>query len=321
MVRALPWLLVAAVAITVPLLAGDNYALRLATTAALYVALASGWNILGGFAGYPSFATAAFFGLGAYGAAVLESRYGVPRAVAWGCGGLLAAALALMIGPAILRLRGHYFAIASLVLAAVLRELVNAATETTGGGMGLTLPALRLGVEDQARLHFAAMAAVAAAAVGVAWAVRRARLGWALRCIEQNEDAAVVLGVDTLRAKTFAFALSAVFAGLAGGIYASWISYIDPTDVFEDLLSVKPIVMTLLGGVGTIAGPVLGAIVFLAVEEVVWRNFLTFHAGMLGLVVVLLLVFLPNGLGSLHPFLRARIWLRTRLGRPVAVGS
>ena len=91
---------------------------------------------------------------------------------------------------------------------------------------------------------------------------------------------------------------SAVTAGLAGAIYATWIAYIDPTDVFDDILSIKPIVMAFLGGVGTIYGPVVGAVIFVALEELVWRNVLNFHAGILGIIIVLLLVFLPGGLGS-----------------------
>ena len=109
-----------------------------------------------------------------------------------------------------------------------------------------------------------------------------------------------VLGVDALRAKVVAFVLSAAGAGMAGAIYAGWIGYIDPTDVFDDLLSVKPIVMVLLGGAGGVFGPIGGALAFLALEELVWRNFLTVHEGVLGLLIVGLIVFLPGGLGTLR---------------------
>jgi branched-chain amino acid transport system permease protein len=279
-----------------PLVSG-NYMVRLATIAFMYVVLASSWNIIGGLAGYPSFATAAFFGLGAYGSAIVRAHAALP--VAWCAGAVTASLFALLIGPAILRLRGHYFAVASLVLAPVLRELVNGATDLTGGGMGLNLPgSTALSVDATARLYYAVMLAAAVATVAFAVLIARSRLGWALRCIEQNEDASTVLGVNTLTAKVAAFAASAAPAGLAGGIYATWIGYIDPTDVFDDLLSVKPIVMAFLGGVGTIAGPVFGAAIFVALEELVWRNVLNFHAGILGIIIVCLLVFVPGGLGS-----------------------
>ena len=307
-------LAIAALAVALAMLPafGGNYGLRLATTAFMYVTLASAWNLIGGFTGYPSFASAAFFGLGAYVGALTRLSLGFPTLLAWAAGGLGAALFALIIGPAILRLRGHYFAVASLVLAAVLRELVNGATSLTGGGMGLTLAsASTLGVDAQARLYYAAMLAVAVASVAIAAAIVHRRLGWAMRCIEQNEDAAMVLGIDTLRVKVAAFAIGAALIGLAGAVYASWIGYIDPTDVFDDLLSVKPIIMGLLGGVGSVLGPVFGAIIFLALEEIVWRNILTFHAGILGLLVVLLLVFLPGGLGGAGQALgrlRLRLW-------------
>jgi branched-chain amino acid transport system permease protein len=108
-----------------------------------------------------------------------------------------------------------------------------------------------------------------------------------------------MIGINTTIFKSIAFTLSSVFVGCAGAFYASWVNYIDPEDVFEVLISVKPIVMVLLGGAGTLIGPVIGAAIFLFLEELVWRNFLTFHAGVMGLVVIFLVLFLPTGLLSL----------------------
>jgi branched-chain amino acid transport system permease protein len=275
-------------------LVGDNYVIRLATIMMLYCVLALSWNFIGGLAGYPSFATAAFFGLGAYAGAVSQAR-GVPMVWAWAVAALVVVAFAAALGLAILRLRGHYFAIASLVVADVLRELVNSATSVTGGGMGLNLPILTLGVDAQARLFFYLMLGLAVAAILAAVYVDETRLGFGLRCIKQNEDAANMIGINGTACKTIAFALSAIFVGWAGAFYASWVNYVEPGDVFDVLFSIKPIVMVLLGGAGTIAGPIVGAVVFLLLEELVWRNFLTFHAGVLGLLVVGLIVFLPDG--------------------------
>lgn len=282
--------------------ATSNYVARLATIGLMYVTLASSWNIVGGFTGYPSFATAAFFGLGAYASAILRTHAaGTPLPLAWITGAVVACLFATLVGPAILRLRGHYFAVASLVLAAVLREITNTADGLTGGGMGLNLPAAAgHDVTAQARLYFFAMAATALLTIAMAALVLRSRLGWALRCIEQNEDAAIVLGINTTIAKSIAFSLSALSAGLAGAIYATWIGYIDPSDAFDDLNSVRPIVMAFIGGIGTVWGPVVGAVIFLGLEEFVWRNILNFHAGILGILIVLLLVFLPGGIGTLR---------------------
>lgn len=299
--RSLGLLLLALCAVVLVALpfTSSNYIIRLSTFAAMYVALAASWNVIGGMAGYPSFATAAFFGLGAYGAGVVLSKTGTLLVLGWLCGGLAAALFALLVGPAILRLRGHYFAVASLVTAVVLREIINSATNLTGGGMGLNLPPRTSDVDLLARQYYAVMVLLAAGAVATGVIVSRARLGWALRCIEQNEDAAIVLGINTLYYKTVAFVLSGLIAGATGAVYATWIGYIDPTDVFEEILSVKPIVMVLIGGLGTLYAPVVGALCFLLLEELVWRNILSFHAGVLGLLIVALLVFLPGGLKDL----------------------
>ena len=278
---------------------GDPYSLRLGTTVLMYAVLALSWNFIGGMAGYPSFATAAFFGLGAYTGGVAQ-KLGLGMWLAWGLAGLAALAFAIALGLALLRLRGHYFAIASLVVAEVLREVINSATDLTGGGMGLNLP-LRPGqsVQQQADFFFWTMLALAALATMATLVVRHGRLGFGLRCIQQNESAADMLGVNTTAFKTAAFALSAVFTGTAGAIYASWVNYIEPPDVFDVLYSVKPIVMVLLGGAGSIFGPIIGAGVFLGLEELVWRRFLEVHSGVLGLLIVLLVLFLPNGLAGL----------------------
>ncbi|HEX2199328.1 MAG TPA: branched-chain amino acid ABC transporter permease [Burkholderiales bacterium] len=281
-------------------LSGDSYWLRLGTTMLMYGVLAVSWNFIGGMAGYPSFATAAFFGLGAYTGAVAQTL-GAPAMLAWCLAGLAALIFAAALGVALLRLRGHYFAIASLVVAEVLRELVNASTDLTGGGMGLNLPIPRMAsIEAQATFFYYAMLALAGIAFATQLAVDYTRLGFGLRCIQQNESAADMLGVNTTLYKVAAFMLSGVFVGVAGAIYASWVHYIEPPDVFDVLYSVKAIVMVLLGGAGSVFGPLFGAALFLSLEELVWRNYLQIHTGVLGLLIVLLVLFLPKGLFSLR---------------------
>lgn len=273
---------------------GDNYLLRLGTMFAMYAVLAYSWNVIGGFAGYPSFATAAFFGLGAYAGALLQGA-GVPMPLAWAAAGLVTATFALLLGLAILHLKGHYFAIASLVVAQVLMEITTSWSGFTGGGMGLNLPVLRISIEAQARLFFWSMLALALLAFIMNIAVARTRFGFALTCIRQNEDAAAMVGINPTLYKVAAFVCSAVFVGAAGGMYASWVFYIEPGDVFRILVSVKPIVMVMLGGAGTVLGPGIGAVLFLVMEEVVWRSFLSAHAAVLGIVIVALIFFLPRG--------------------------
>jgi branched-chain amino acid transport system permease protein len=290
-------------------LSGEAYWMRLGTTMLMYGVLAMSWNFIGGMAGYPSFAVAAFFGLGAYAGAVAQ-KFEVPMGFAWMGAGLLALAFAALLGLALLRLRGHYFAIASLVVAEVLRELVNSMTDLTGGGMGLNLPIPAMAsVESQARFFYYAMLLLAAATFAAMLLTSHSKLGFGLRCIQQNESAADMLGVNTTLYKVGAFMLSGVFVGIAGAMYASWVYYIEPPDVFDVLFSVKAIVMVLLGGAGSMFGPLIGAAAFLSLEELVWRNYLEVHTGVLGLMIVGLVLFLPRGLISLSQRLgrRARL--------------
>jgi branched-chain amino acid transport system permease protein len=303
------WITLAVVVLlltTLPLVA-NNYWLRIATTMCMYAVMAQSWNFIGGLAGYPSFATAAFFGLGAYTAAVLQNN-GAPMLLSWGCAGLVATLFAALIGGAILHLRGHYFAIASLIIAEMLREIVNVMPDLTGGGKGMNLPAMKISVAAQSQFFFYAMLALAAVCTATAIVVHHSKLGFGLRCIQQNENAADILGVNAYGYKTAAFSLSAVFVGIAGAVYASWVHYIDPPDVFDVLLAIKPLVMVLLGGLGTVFGPAIGAVILLALEELVWRSFLTIHAAALGLIIVVLVLFLPNGILSL---VRERLSRRT----------
>ncbi|HYI28032.1 MAG TPA: branched-chain amino acid ABC transporter permease [Bradyrhizobium sp.] len=286
-------------------LVGGSYALRLGTIACMYGILALSWNIVGGLAGYPSFATAAFFGFGAYTAGVLLSK-GVPLAVSVAAAGGLSFALACLLGAALLRLRGHYFAIASLSLIEVFRELVNNATDLTGGGMGLNIPLTSTaGVMADATFFFYVMWGLLAGTALMVVAVAGSKLGFGLACIRQNETAANMIGLNTTLYKSVAFGLSACFVGAAGGVYAAWVHYIDPSDVFDILYSVKPIVMALIGGLGSPLGVLIGAFVYLGLEEVVWRNYIQIHSGVLGVLIVILLLFLPHGLMSLRSRLLA----------------
>jgi branched-chain amino acid transport system permease protein len=167
--------------------------------------------------------------------------------------------------------------------------------------MGLNLPVPRAAsMQAQASLFFYAMLIVCAAAFAATLLATYSRLGFGLRCIRQNEAAADMIGVNTTLYKVSAFMLSAGFVGVAGAIYASWVHYIEPPDVFDVLYSIKPVVMVLLGGAGSLFGPLVGAALFLSLEELVWRRFLEVHTGVLGLLIVLLVLFLPRGFMSLR---------------------
>jgi branched-chain amino acid transport system permease protein len=281
-------------------LGGGAYALRLGTTASLYAILALSWNVVGGLAGYPSFATAAFFGFGAYATGILLGN-GLPLTASVTAAAIAAFVLAALLGAVLLRLRGHYFAIASLSLVEVFRELVNNATDLTGGGMGLNIPlAAGAGVMQEATFFFYAMWGVLLITAVMTIMVAGSKFGFGLSCIRQNETASSMIGLNTTLYKSMAFGLSSCFVAAAGGVYAAWVHYIDPSDVFDILYSVKPIVMALIGGLGSPLGVLIGAFVYLGLEEVVWRNYIQIHSGLLGVLIVMLLLFLPHGMLSIR---------------------
>ncbi|MGP1256892.1 MAG: branched-chain amino acid ABC transporter permease [Kiloniellales bacterium] len=273
----------------------DNYTVRVAITIAMFSAMALSWNFIGGFTGYPSFSTAAFFGIGCY-VGALAQRNGVPMVLAWTLATVSVALFAAALGAIILRLKGHYFAIGSIAVVEVVRLIVSSWGSVTGGGDGLNVPLLQGSPDWVAAKVLYVMLAIMLAAFAATVLVDRGRLGFGLRCINQNEDAADMVGIDTTRFKIAAYALSALFCGTVGAVYASWVGYIDPTDSFSILLTVKVPVMALLGGAGTVFGPVVGAGVFVLLEEFFWANFLEWNRAILGGIIVFLIFFLPGGI-------------------------
>ncbi len=273
----------------------SNYIVKIATFLAMYAALALSWNFIGGYAGYPSFSTAAFFGLGAYSGALMQNA-GLWVGAAWVGAAIVTTVFAALLGFAILRMRGHYFAIASIALVEVLMLIASTWAGFTGGGEGLNVKIMPGGPNYIGRVFLYTMLCIMLAAFIATVLVDRGRLGFGLRCIQQNEDAADMVGVDVTRYKTAAFALSAVFCGAIGAAYASWVAYISPVDSFSILLTLKVPVMVLLGGPGTVFGPVIGSAAFVLMEETIWAKFLDYHQAILGVIIVLLIFFLPGGL-------------------------
>jgi branched-chain amino acid transport system permease protein len=255
--------------------------------------LAESWNIIGGFTGYASFGNVAFFGIGAYTTGVLLTRVGAPFALALPAGGLLAMLFAAIVGLPILRLKGHYFAIATLGVAETMREVVYN-LEVAGAGTGLVMPILRSPLP-----FFYLMLAILAAVTSLNWWLSESRFGYGLIAIREDEDAAGVMGINTPLYKTIAFALSGVFAGLAGGVYAYWITFIDPEAVFKVIITIQMIIMAVFGGAGTILGPLLGALVLASVSEWLSTHLVTLAELFYGLIIILVVIFMPKGLSDL----------------------
>ena len=273
----------------------DNYFVKLATFIAMYSALALSWNFIGGFTGYPSFATAAFIGLGSYAGAILQNA-GINLIAAWLIASIITIIFAAFLGFAILRVKGHYFAVGSIAVVEVLRLITSSWSSFTGGGDGLNVKIMEGGPDFAGRVFLYAMLCVMLLAFLTTLWVDRSKFGFGLKAIKQNEDAADMVGINVTIYKIAAFSLSAVFCGTVGAIYASWIGYIAPADAFSILTTLKVPVMVMLGGEGTVFGPVLGALVFVILEESVWAHFLEANQAILGLIIVFLIFFLPGGI-------------------------
>jgi branched-chain amino acid transport system permease protein len=262
---------VAALAL-LPLGVTSNVALNFLAFAMVIALAAQGWNILGGYCGQFSFGHAAFFGMGAYATALLQVRFGVNPWLALPLGVALGGLTGWLIGVLSFRarLRGSYFALVTLAFAEVFRILANA-WGFTGGAAGVLVP-LRL---DPANLQFAdrrvfywlALALVAAVLV-LTRAIERSRFGAHLVAVRENEDAARALGVDTLAVKLRAIALSGMITAAAGSLYAQKFLYLDAGIAFGPWISVEALLAPIIGGLGTVFGPLLGALLLLGLGEV-----------------------------------------------------
>ncbi len=270
----------------------DKLWFRVATTVAMFVVLASAWNIIGGMTGYAAFGNVAFFGVGAYATAFLVANRHVPFALALMAAPIVAALFAIAIGLPLLRLRGHYFAIATLGVSVAVAEVVNN-VEPLGGSTGIFMPIVRSDL-----LFFYLMAGTAIIAVAVSWFVLRTRFGYGLLAIRENEEAAAVIGINTTLYKVAAFALAAALTGLAGGVFAQWNVFINAENVFPVDYNVQMILMAVLGGSGTVLGPVIGAVTLEALIQAFASGgeFAVWSQVGLGVLLATTVVFVPRGI-------------------------
>jgi branched-chain amino acid transport system permease protein len=268
-----------------------GYGIRFMLQLFMWVALAQSWNLISGLTGYVSFGHVAFFGTGAYAAAILVTTHGWHWVPACFIGGIAAVVLALIIGYPCLRLKGPYFAIAMLGLNEVMRVLVSYFEGLTGGGLGISLPMLYASIQI-----YYAMGLAAIAVSLTAYLIISSRFGLRLMTIREDEIAAEAMGVDTARYKLYAFLLSAFIPGVVGGLHARDQGYIEPISVFPLLITITMIVMTLFGGKGTVWGPVLGATMLFVFQELVWARFLYLHQILFGAIIVFVVLLMPRGI-------------------------
>jgi len=298
--------LLAAGAALLPALVGE-FALSLAMACLMYVALASSWSVFCGSTRYLSLATSAFFGIGAYASALTLEQLPWPVVIALGAA--VAAAVALVMGAAVLHLRGTYFAVLTFGMTELIRHAVTYFEKQVTGTVGRVLAV----VPDDRTVYFTLLA-IAAGAVATAMAVRRSRFGLALAGIGADEQRAQTLGVPTRWVKTLGFALTAAFAGAAGAAMAVRWTYIDPVTVFNPFIGFQTVLIALIGGAATLWGPVAAAVMFSVLAETLRLQLPQAYMMALGLLLILSVMYLPDGLGSLRRE-TLRGWFAARGGR------
>ena len=275
-----------------------GYWVRLLTNMFMFGILAESVNIIAGYCGYLALGNMFFFGLGAYMVAVLMTKFAFSFLSALIIAGLGASFFSMLVGLPILRLKGQYFLMGTVGLLELLREITSNIS-LTGGGQGITLPIFPGGAAAANNFFYYFMFAVMVISIACTFYISKSHLGYAFRAIKFDEDAASVMGINPTPYKTLAWAISAFFTGLAGGGYAYWMSYIDPGEVYQIMPSVKMYLMMVLGGSGTVLGPIAGAFFIEFISELVWGKFLEMHFLILGLILVFVVIFTPKGFTEL----------------------
>jgi branched-chain amino acid transport system permease protein len=320
MMRAWAGLVVAAAFLAFPWILSGPFYERMGALALLYAISASAWNLVGGYAGQISVGHAVFFGTGAYTALFVFNQWGLPPVTGIPLGILISILIAVVIGIPTFRLRGHYFAMATIAVAELIRILV-ANWPLVGAALGLggpMVPRTWLDLSFRSPIPYYYMfLGVLALLLWITWQIERSRMGYYLRSIKGDERAARSLGVPVHRYKLYTYMLSASFTALAGALYVLMVGFIDPDSGFGILVSVEMIIMAALGGAGTLFGPLLGAIILVPLKET--TNTLYGGAGtgityvVYGGIIMLLARYRPRGLmGIWHDFAERRLQPRER---------
>lgn len=294
-----------AATLLVPAVVHDTFLLRVFTEAVMWIGLAVTFDVLAGYTGYLNFGHSAFFGIGAYTTAILMVRAGWHFAPAAALGGAAAGLGAIIAGFPTLRLRGAYFAIATWALARAIQQLVLM-MDITGGPDGMRLPPFL-----SPRFFYYVMLGVVGVTFIVYWfLLERAPFGLKLKAVREDEQGAKALGLNPTKLKIQAFILSAIPTGIIGGVFAYWVTFIDPASTLGDLVSDQALVMVVFGGMGTLIGPVVGAVLIFAFKTLFWAYLSAYevlYLIILGAVIAGSVVFLPDGVLGVLPQRRKEV--------------
>ena len=303
--KPVPWALhlgVLAIAIAFPFVFPSSFMVNFGVMALFYAFIGQSWNISGGFAGQLSFGHVAFFGVGAYASTIVQMRLGLSPWLGLPAAALAGAAVGGVIGVLSFRagLKGSYFALITLAFAEVLRIVTNSVS-FTGGGLGMLIPmkasAANFQFADRSGFYFLILV-LAALSVALAEWLRRSRFGAQLAAIRENEDSAKALGIHVFREKVKVMLLSGAIGGMGGCFFAQYFLYIDPLVVFGVDKSVEMLLVSMIGGAGTVYGPLVGALLLAFISDI--TRVLTQIQGLslvlYGSLLVVIIAYLPNGL-------------------------
>jgi branched-chain amino acid transport system permease protein len=282
-------------AIAAPFLFQARYAQHVLILILLYVTLGSAWNLLGGFAGQLSLGHAAFFGIGAYSAAIIASKSSLSPWLGMLIGPLIVLPLASLVGWICFRLRGPYFTLATIAIGEMVRLVALNWRGLTGGAVGVVIrPSIFSGTNKLP--YYFVILVIAFGTVALCYFISRRKLGYYLLAIREDQETAESIGINTTRYKLVALSISASLTALAGAFYANYFLFVDPTVVLPLSLSVEIVLMAIIGGLGTVQGPVIGAILLKLSSEIFRNQFANANLLIYGLLLVLVILFLPEGL-------------------------
>jgi branched-chain amino acid transport system permease protein len=300
------WALIAATIVwaRMPWFVRNNYQLQVLFRITLFAGLGLAWNLVGGYAGQLSLGHVAFFGIGAYGLA-LFNQLSLPLWLCVVLAAVVATLVAGLIGVIAFRLRGPYFTLATIAFGEVLR-LIATNLDVTGGAIGLTMPSLFHGRTFWRQFYLASVGLTVIAFLVNYW-VSRSRFGYYLLAIREDEDTASAVGINTARSKLWSLLLSAFLTALAGALYGSAFQFIIPDSVLTLEISVQIAIITMLGGAGTLLGPIVGAALLLSAQEVFKNQFRESHLLIYGILIVVVVLFLPEGvMGGVEKLFRRK---------------
>ncbi len=299
------WIVVAIIIFTILPNFISGYYIRILTAIFMYAVLSQCINLMSGYMGYLPFGHVMFFGIGAYMTAILM-RGNLPFIVAMLLASLSAIVVSIILGFPVLRLRGHYFAIATIGMNGALMTVVQN-IDITGGARGTTFPIIMLPPGQFYSYFYYAFLALMIITTFAIYFIVNSRFGFAIRSIKANEDAANSMGINTTNTKVVTWAIAALFTSIAGGLYGYWMSFIAPDEVFDLMFITNSIIMMLIGGAGTILGPVIGAFIVETVSEFAWSGFMEYHLAVLGIITTIIVFFVPGGvIGTITEKIRDR---------------